>query len=64
MRKRKKAKTGPPITRRGGQRVEIYVRPMTLLDALDRRCQAESRSRQEILLSLIAAGLAPQVVSG
>ncbi len=54
---KRKAKTGPPVTRRGGKRMEVYVRPAEVVKQIEQRCR-DGKGRQEFLLGLIVAGLA------
>jgi hypothetical protein len=53
---KRKAKPGPPITRRGGKRMEVYIRPAALVKQIEERCR-DGKGRQEVLLGLIVAGL-------
>lgn len=53
---KRKAKPGPPITRRGGKRMEVYVRPAVVVKQIEERCR-DGVGRQEVLLGLIVAAL-------
>jgi hypothetical protein len=58
----RKAKPGPPITRRGGKRMEVYVRPAEVVKRIEERCR-DGKGRQEVLLGLILLGLAAEHLS-
>jgi hypothetical protein len=54
---KRKAKTGPPVTRRDGKRMEVYIRPASVVKQIEERCRKTSEGRQAVLLGLIVAGL-------
>ena len=53
----KRAKTGRPVIRRGGRRIEVYIKPMSVVDQIDRNCRKAKQCRQDYLLAVIVAGV-------
>lgn len=54
---KRKGKTGPTVTRRGGKRMEVYVRPAEVVKRIETLCRETGQGRQAVLLTLIMKGL-------